>query len=234
MTTRIEKMIEWAVSIAKAKYGYSQNANLRWGKNIRESDGKYCYDCSAFCITALKQVGFDIDTSQISYTGNMYKLKNIKGLKYLEFNRNNLQRGDIVYYHKSGNIGHVAMYLGNGQMVEAKGTKWGVVVSNFYYNNWQYIVRVEDNYTIEEKDKVEDMNLKRFPDLKKGDNNVYVGIAQVLLKRYIDDTIEVDNSYGSHTQRAVAQFYKNCGYPASGEISTSFWDLAERSLKLWD
>ena len=39
--------------------------------------------------------------------------------------------GDLVFWYKRGTstIGHVGIYLGNGKFVEAKGAKWGIVVS---------------------------------------------------------------------------------------------------------
>lgn len=52
-----------------------------------------------------------------------------------------LQPGDLVFYGGS-NIHHVAMYIGNGQVVHAQSTKTGIVVSSMYYNTPTRAVRL--------------------------------------------------------------------------------------------
>lgn len=141
---RIDFMLDWCKSIIDAKYGYSQDWDLRWGHV--ERDGKRYFDCSAYALTALSQVGINIGSC--SYTGNMYQLKNNPDLEYLKFDRKSLQRGDVIYYHKSGNIGHVAIYVGNDRMYEAKGKAWGVVESPYRDCGWQYIIRMKDNFVV--------------------------------------------------------------------------------------
>lgn len=237
--TIIDKMVNWAIEIANSGYGYSQDGNLRWGGS--DSKGKLYYDCSAFCLTALNKIaGIEFSTgnqnAEITFTGNMYRLRNVKGLLYLPYKRGSLQRGDIIYYHKDGNIGHVAMYIGNNKMAEARGTKYGVVVSTFRESGWQYIIRIADNKSITEQKKevIPEMDLQSFPSLKQGDKNIYVSFAQVILKRYVDKTLEVDGSYGTLTANAVQKFYENCGYAGARTITNSFWKLAEQSLVLWD
>lgn len=54
-----------------------------------------------------------------------------------------LQPGDLVFYGGS-NIHHVAMYIGNGQVVHAQSTKTGIVISSMYYNTPTRAVRVLD------------------------------------------------------------------------------------------
>lgn len=52
-----------------------------------------------------------------------------------------LQPGDLVFYGGS-NIHHVAMYIGNGQVVHAQSTKTGIVISSMYYNTPTRAVRL--------------------------------------------------------------------------------------------
>lgn len=44
-----------------------------------------------------------------------------------------VQPGDLVFYGGK-NIHHVAMYIGNGQVVHAQSAKTGIVVTSMYYN----------------------------------------------------------------------------------------------------
>ena len=52
-----------------------------------------------------------------------------------------LQPGDLVFYGGK-NIHHVAMYIGNGQVVHAQSTNTGIVVSSMNYNTPTRAVRV--------------------------------------------------------------------------------------------
>ena len=52
-----------------------------------------------------------------------------------------LQPGDLVFYGGK-NIHHVAMYIGNGQVVHAQSTNTGIVVSSMHYNTPTRAVRI--------------------------------------------------------------------------------------------
>ncbi|MBQ8857786.1 MAG: C40 family peptidase [Lachnospiraceae bacterium] len=52
-----------------------------------------------------------------------------------------VQPGDLVFYGGS-NIHHVAMYIGNGQVVHAQSAKTGIVISSMYYNTPTRAVRL--------------------------------------------------------------------------------------------
>ena len=52
-----------------------------------------------------------------------------------------LQPGDLVFYGGS-NIHHVAMYIGNGQVVHAQSSDTGIVISNMNYNTPTRAMRI--------------------------------------------------------------------------------------------
>ena len=52
-----------------------------------------------------------------------------------------LQPGDLVFYG-GNNIHHVAMYIGNGQVVHAQSEKTGIVISSMNYNTPTRAARV--------------------------------------------------------------------------------------------
>lgn len=52
-----------------------------------------------------------------------------------------VQPGDLVFYGGK-NIHHVAMYIGNGQIVHAQSSDTGIVVSSMYYNTPTRAVRI--------------------------------------------------------------------------------------------
>lgn len=45
----------------------------------------------------------------------------------------NMQPGDLLFYSKGGGVNHVAMYIGNGQVVHTSSSKTGIIVSAWNY-----------------------------------------------------------------------------------------------------
>ena len=46
---------------------------------------------------------------------------------------NQMQPGDLIFYGSGSHINHVAMYIGNGQIVHASTYKTGIKISNWNY-----------------------------------------------------------------------------------------------------
>ena len=56
----------------------------------------------------------------------------------------NMQPGDLLFYSKGGGVNHVAMYIGNGQVVHASSSKTGIIVSAWNYRTPVRIARFLD------------------------------------------------------------------------------------------
>ena len=106
-------------ALSKVGYPYSQD--------YRDS-GDY-YDCSSLAFYAWKTAG-----KNISYQGLNSAASEAQGLeaagKVVEYSE--MQPGDLIFYsyevnNRYKNISHVAIYIGNGKVVEAKGTNYGVI-----------------------------------------------------------------------------------------------------------
>ncbi|MCI5934250.1 MAG: NlpC/P60 family protein [Lachnospiraceae bacterium] len=106
-------------ALSKVGYPYSQD--------YRDS-GDY-YDCSSLSFYAWKAAG-----KNISYQGLNSAASEAQGLevagKVVEYSQ--MQPGDLIFYsyevnNRYKNISHVAIYIGNGKVVEAKGTNYGVI-----------------------------------------------------------------------------------------------------------
>ena len=85
-----------------------------WG-----ASGPRAFDCSGLVMRALAQAGISVphQDAQILYSGKGWPVS-----------RANLRPGDIVWPH----LGHVQVYIGNGQVVHAAGRTRGVVKSSLY------------------------------------------------------------------------------------------------------
>ena len=53
-----------------------------------------------------------------------------------------IQPGDLIFYEKDGEIYHVVMYIGDGQVIHASSAKAGIKISNIFYENAIYAVTV--------------------------------------------------------------------------------------------
>jgi hypothetical protein len=232
----IEDAVQWAICIANDQsHGYSQAS--RWGKPD--------YDCSSFAISAYKAAGVPIDTSVVNYTGNYTNLlrfgfKDVT--KKCNFStRAGLKRGDILWYHKSGNIGHVAIYIGNGQIVHARGQRYGsskpgdqgseIAVASYYPQNWQHVYRYVGGAatTAQESNKTTSAapaSAYRYtvtaslPLIRIGSTGLAVRVWQQILG------ITVDGDYGVKTNNATVQWQKANGLESDGEVGGKTWAKA--------
>lgn len=87
-------------------------------------------DCSGFTMSVYANYGVSLPHSSAAQS------------KYgTKVSLSELQPGDLVFYGGS-RIHHVAMYVGNGQIVHAQSTNTGIVVSGMYYNTPTGAVRI--------------------------------------------------------------------------------------------
>ena len=97
-----------------------------WGGNSLV----YGADCSGFCIAVYKKVG--INTNSLPRTSALMASSS-KGRKVSVANA---KPGDLVFYGDSkGNVNHVAIYIGNGQIIHEAGKAYGCKISSVYYRN---------------------------------------------------------------------------------------------------
>lgn len=229
--TVIECAVQWALRIAADKNsGYSQQN--RWGPN---------YDCSSFCISAYKSgAGLPINTSVVNYTGNLDKLTQY-GFKDVTKKVNfstcsGMQRGDIVYYHKSGNIGHAVLYLGNGQIVHARGQSYGssktgdqgteIAVTAYYRGSFNKVLRYSGPSEVEPVPPITPTptpTVKRYPVstqmpiIKYGSVSKAVKVWQVIVG------VEADGEFGKNTLAATLQFQRASNLEDDGEVGPLTW-----------
>lgn len=143
----IETAVNWALGIANDNsHGYDQGN--RWGPD---------YDCSSLVISSYKKAGVPLTST---YTGNMlgdflsHGFKNVTSSVNLA-SGGGLQRGDVLL----NVVNHTAMYIGNGQVVQASsnenngiiggrtGDQTGkeIWVSGYYNFPWDYVLRYNES-----------------------------------------------------------------------------------------
>lgn len=88
------------------------------------------WDCSGFTYWVYKNhFGIDIGTT----TGSQYA----KGKTISKNDRSAWQPGDLLFYTEGGRVSHVAIYLGNGQLIHALSEKYDTLIHDVdYYEKW--------------------------------------------------------------------------------------------------
>lgn len=217
-----EKALAWAKKIANDQsHGYSQSN--RWGNPD--------YDCSSFVLSAYRD-GAGVPIGNATYTGNMAELLKC-GFKDVSKSVNlntgsGLQRGDIIFYHKSGNIGHAVMYAGNGQIVHARGASYGstkpgdqgseIAVTNYYSGSFNRCMRyVGGGSAPVTTGKKRYAVSTTMPIIKKGSVGKAVKIWQIIVG------VEADGEFGSVTDSATRQFQKAYSLEVDGEVGSQTW-----------
>lgn len=91
----------------------------RWGGTSLTNGA----DCSGFTMTIYAQYGYGLPHSSSAQAGSGRSVS-----------LSSVQPGDLIFYKHGSSIGHVAMYIGGGRVVHAKGRQYGITTDSMYYN----------------------------------------------------------------------------------------------------
>lgn len=124
--------------------------------------------------------------------------------------------GVLVFF-----TGHVGVYIGNGEVVEARSRSYGVCKSKLAdrpWKTWGYCPYV----TYEVAQKPTDMGL---PVLKRGATGASVKAMQILLMGYGYDMegYGADATFGGATERALKAYQTAVGLEADGFCGSKTW-----------
>lgn len=182
--------------------------------------GDHVADCSGLFVWAFKQLGDSIyhgsNTIWNKYCSKQGKLKDGQRCDGIA-----LRPGTAVFLLNDTGRHHIGLYVGNNTVIEAKGTKWGVVTSATpHWDEWGELSAVDYS---EYPEKV--IPLTR-PTLKKGDRGDEVKELQTLLNQcgYFLDT---DGAFGSKTEEAVKDFQKSAGLTVDGIVGPKTWEALD-------
>jgi len=230
-----EAAVKWAVNTANDQsHGYSQAS--RWGNPD--------YDCSSFVLSAYKAAGANIGNA--TYTGDMRQELLKHGFsdvtKSVNLNTQaGLKPGDILMWHDSGTNGHTAMYIGNGQIVHARGQSYGssapgdqgteIAVAPYYRGKWQYVLRYTGKEQANPQTTIPTSTVKKrysvqttLPIVKYGSMGRAVMVWQTIVG------VEADGEFGKNTKAATIQFQKSHNLEQDAEVGSLTWAAGLKSI----
>lgn len=126
MSERQERVLRYALS----------KVGCRYNQNYHGSLTADIFDCSSLAYRAYREVGIDIANGDAYSAAEECRAMENRG----KVVGNSLLPGDLIFYGGADNnryrgIYHVAIYVGYGKMVEAKGRSYGVVYGDVRENN---------------------------------------------------------------------------------------------------
>ncbi len=112
----VEMVIGRALSQLGVQYAWGGGTSSGPSRGIRDGGvadangdfAKVGFDCSGLMIYAFAGAGIELD----HYSGYQYQSGRQVPLSQM-------RRGDMLFWQDSGRVHHVALYLGNGKMIEA-------------------------------------------------------------------------------------------------------------------
>ena len=118
-TTESNKSADAIVAYAKTFQGYPY---------VYGSNGPSSFDCSGFVQYVYKHFGYSLSRSSKTQANDGVAVS-----------KSNLQPGDILIFKNTAKteIGHVGIYIGNGQFIHASNPKTGVTISSLSSASYQ-------------------------------------------------------------------------------------------------
>lgn len=183
--------------------------------------GHYVADCSGLFSWAFKQLGgYMYHGSNTMYKSYCTAKGTFSGGKRTDGNE--LLPGTALFTGTEANHGHVGLYIGDGYVIEARGTQTGVVKTKATDKRWTFWGELKGvDYAQQESGS----DQKQHQTLRKGDKgNVVQGLQTLLISLgYSCGSSGADGDFGSATEKAVKKFQKDHGLTADGVVGKKTW-----------
>lgn len=247
-------MIKAEDLISKFKYAIEVKGGYIWGKSGQvwtEKDqantgneqaikygsrwiGHQVWDCSGLFRWAYRQLGTDCAHGSNSIFSRYCKATGRlrSGKKYTT--NEELLPGTAVFTGVEGDHGHIGLYIGGGEVIEAKGTQYGVVKSKVTDSKWTFwgeLTAVE--YGSEGGGGTVPAEPKKKT-LRRGDKGEDVKELQkeLISLGYPLPKYGADGDFGKETETAVKAFQTDNGLKADGVVGEKTYAALEKANPL--
>lgn len=216
-------MIQPSALIAIFQKMYDEKWKYQWGA-AREG----VVDCSGAFAYAFRKLGGTMyhgsNTMWRKYTTEKGKIDEIELVPGMAVFRWKKSGGEPAAYKGDGlgNFYHVGLYIGNGEVIEAKSSKEGVVKSAI--STWPYAAKLTGvDYTGESQ---ETPTPDPLPTLRSGSTGYWVKEAQLRLiaHGFPLALYGADGTFGEETLAAVKAFQTAKGLEVDGVVGPDTWE----------
>lgn len=189
----------------------------RWGQ---QWVGRHVIDCSGVWWLAMKELGSWMYHGSNSMW-NKYKVCGGALRNGKRADGGELKLGMAIYTgNDADGRNHVGIYIGNGNVLEAGGCQYGVIITPVTKSKWTWWA--EQKYV--DYSEGGDVPVGK-PTLRKGSAGSYVTLLQTKLVQlgYDLSPYGADGKFGAKTESAVKQFQIDKGLNADGVVGAATW-----------
>jgi len=200
--------------------------------------GHHVADCSGLFSWAFKQLGgymyHGSNTMYRSYCTAKGTFKNGKRTDGQE-----LKPGTALFTGTESDHGHVGLYIGDGKVIEAKGTQAGVIENKTTDKKWTFWGELKgvDYGSTAAPVKTDDnqgfpTSTTWHPTLRKGSKGQDVIDLQTMLYKlgYDLGSYGIDGDFGRSTEQAVKSFQHDNKLTVDGVAGPMTWDALEKAV----
>ena len=190
----------------------------------RQWIGRHVADCSGLFVWAFRQLGGSMyhgsDTMYMKWCTDKGTLKAGK-----RSDNKPLRPGTAVFVWNGQKYSHVGLYVGDGIVIEAMGTRNGVTTTKVSAGKWTHWGELR-GVTFDATESVVGATLR------KGDRGEEVKTLQTLLNGYGYDlgSAGIDGDFGPVTEAAVKLFQKDRGLTVDGVVGVRTWKALQAAM----
>ena len=133
----------------------------------------------------------------------------------------------------AGKHPHVGLYIGNDEVIEAKGTINGVIKSQLSDKKWTFYGELKDvQYDGVEPSPDPEPSPGWRPTIRRGNKGADVIECQTMLTRlgYDIGSCGIDGDFGRATEAAVKEFQRDHKLVIDGVVGPMTWDALDKAV----
>ena len=192
--------------------------------------GHQVADCSGLFSWAFRQLGgymyHGSDTMYRKYCVNKGELKKGKRTDY-----GTLKPGTAIFVWNGEKYSHVGLFVGNGTVIEAMGTIYGVTTTKVTAGKWTHwgelagVDYANHSEFIFHNSELQEPVTERWETIRKGSKGAAVTELQTILLKlgYDLGPCGIDGDFGKRTDAAVRKYQKDHGLAADGIVGKMTW-----------